>query len=67
MAQIGRPQNAVMADGTGPACHQARSPVYPNIIATISVLGPGLGRAGSTGSGSDAQFVRGSVLGPAIR
>ena len=42
MAQIGRPQNAVMADGTGPACHQARSPVYPNIIATISVLGPGL-------------------------
>jgi hypothetical protein len=42
MAQLGRPQNTVMAIGTGPACHPGGPSAYPNIIATISVLGPGL-------------------------
>ena len=37
---MGRLQNAVVATVTGPACHQARSSAYPNIIATICALGP---------------------------
>src|SRR6266536_323362 len=42
MAQIKRPQNAIMAIHIRPACHQAQPPPYQNIITTISLREPGL-------------------------